>query len=99
MKRKTALARCTILLITCFSISLFSFSQTSPLKVSGKVVDENGKPMVGVNVLVKSTPVGTTTNADGNFAINAPSGKSVLVFSFIGYEEQEVTLMIEMKFL
>ena len=92
MKRKTALARCIILLITCFSISLFSFSQTSPLKVSGKVVDENGKPMVGVNVLVKSTPLGTTTDADGNFAINAPSGKSVLVFSFIGYEEQEVIL-------
>jgi len=92
MKRKTALARCIILLITCFSISLFSFSQTSPLKVSGKVVDENGKPMAGVNVLVKSTPLGTTTDADGNFAINAPSGKSVLVFSFIGYEEQEVIL-------
>src|SRR4026207_1746731 len=98
MKRKTALARCTILLITCFSISLLSFSQkqppatTSPIKVSGRVVDENGKPMVGVNVLVKSTPSGTTTDADGNFAINVPSGKSVLVFSFIGYEEQEVIL-------
>jgi TonB-linked SusC/RagA family outer membrane protein len=92
MKRKTGLARCTILLITSFCISLLSYSQTSPLKVSGRVVDENGKPMVGVNVLIKSTPLGTTTNADGNFAVNAPSGKSVLVFSFIGYEEQEVEL-------
>jgi len=90
MKRKTALARVTILLLF-FSISLVSFSQNN-FKVSGKVNDESGKPVAGATVTVKGTTIATATTTDGTFALNAPSGKSVLVVSSIGFEALEVAI-------
>lgn len=58
--------------------------------VSGVVSDASG-PLPGVNVLVKGTSTGTSTNFDGEFQINANSGDT-LVFSFIGYLSQEVVV-------
>jgi TonB-linked SusC/RagA family outer membrane protein len=45
-----------------------------------------------VNVLLKGTTIGTTTNADGNFTLNAPDGSGILVFSYIGYTTEEVAV-------
>jgi TonB-linked SusC/RagA family outer membrane protein len=59
--------------------------------VSGKVVDENDQPLVGVNILVKGTTIGTTSSSDGSFAISVPEG-STLVFSFIGYLVEEIVV-------
>ena len=57
--------------------------------VSGTVTDENGMPLLGVNVLVKNTSNGTTTDFDGNFEIN--TGESAtLVFSFLGFISKEI---------
>lgn len=67
----------------------YAFSQT---RVTGRVTtadDGNGLP--GVSILEKGTSNGTVTNADGNYAINV-GANAVLVFSFIGYTTQEVTL-------
>ncbi|MCW5911950.1 MAG: TonB-dependent receptor [Cyclobacteriaceae bacterium] len=58
--------------------------------VSGKTVAQGGEPLPGVNVLVKGTNNGTTTDATGNFTVGGLSENSVLVFSFIGYKTQEV---------
>jgi len=55
------------------------------------VVDEKGEPLPGVNVVVKNTSLGATTNADGRYSLTAPAG-ATLVFSFVGYEAQEVSL-------
>ena len=90
MKRKTALARVTILLLF-FSISLVSFSQNN-FKVSGKVNDDSGKPVSGATVTVKGTKIATATTTDGTFSLNAPSGKSVLVITSIGFAELEVPI-------
>src|SRR5688572_18200984 len=57
--------------------------------VKGKVADETGAGMPGVNIIVKGTTNGTTTDGNGNYALNATSD-AVLVFSFIGYLTQEV---------
>lgn len=58
--------------------------------VSGKVTDAaNGSLMAGVNIVVKGTTVGTTTDAEGAYAISVESGET-LVFSFIGFQSQEV---------
>jgi hypothetical protein len=57
--------------------------------VKGKVVDENGTPAPGVSVRIKGTTTGTITDANGSFSINAPAN-AVLIFSFLGYENQEV---------
>lgn len=59
--------------------------------VTGKVTDNNGLPLAGINVLIKGTKTGTATDAAGNFSINAKKG-DVLVFSGIGYESQEIVV-------
>jgi len=63
----------------------------SQVSVSGTIKDENGSPLPGVNVLEKGTTNGTTTDSEGVFKISAP-GSAVLVFSFIGYLTQEITV-------
>lgn len=59
--------------------------------VSGRITAQGGDALPGVNVLVKGTTNGTTTDADGNFRITVSSG-DILVFSFIGYQTQEVSV-------
>lgn len=58
--------------------------------ITGTVKDGAGSAMPGVNVIVKGTSVGTTTDVGGKYTISMPDGSSVLVFSFIGYASQEV---------
>ena len=59
--------------------------------VSGSVKDANGAGLAGVSVVVKNSTTGTNTNIDGKFSISV-SPNAVLVFSFIGYTSQEVTV-------
>lgn len=59
--------------------------------VTGTVADETGTGMPGVNVLVKGTPTGTVTDAQGAFSISAPSS-ATLVFTFVGYKTSEVAV-------
>jgi len=58
--------------------------------VKGTVVDEKGMAMPGVTVKLKGTSEGTQTASDGKFSLNVPSENSTLVFSFIGYNSQEL---------
>lgn len=60
--------------------------------VSGKVVDPKGVPLVGVAVAVVGTTVGVISNGDGRYVANVPAGKTQLSFSYIGYDEQVVTI-------
>ncbi|RYY18187.1 MAG: TonB-dependent receptor, partial [Cytophagaceae bacterium] len=64
--------------------------QTGP-PITGRITDEKGEPLPGANVIVKGTAIGTATNADGNYSLNAPAG-ATLVFSFVGYPAQEIPL-------
>lgn len=59
------------------------------LTVSGHVVDETGEALIGATVMQKNSTNGTATDIDGHYSIKVPS-KSVLVFSYVGYESQEV---------
>ncbi|HEY5408386.1 MAG TPA: SusC/RagA family TonB-linked outer membrane protein [Ginsengibacter sp.] len=64
-------------------------------RIKGKVISsEDGQPLAGVSVIVKDShiPVGTVTNQNGNFSINIPEGIKKVIFSFIGYQTQEVVL-------
>ena len=60
--------------------------------VSGTVTDDGGQPLPGVNVVEKGTTNGTTTDVSGKFSLNVQGESSILVFSFIGYATQEVTV-------
>lgn len=60
-------------------------------KIKGTVVDAQGEPIIGANVVQKGTSNGTVTDLDGNFQLAVPAG-SVLTVSFIGYKTQEITV-------
>ncbi|MTI38542.1 DUF3520 domain-containing protein [Fulvivirga lutimaris] len=63
----------------------------SQIRISGKVTSINeGSPLPGVNVVVKGTTIGTVTDINGEFTIEAPNSKSILVFSFIGLATEEI---------
>ncbi|PWJ53894.1 TonB-linked SusC/RagA family outer membrane protein [Dyadobacter jejuensis] len=62
--------------------------------VTGKVfAKEDGGPLPGVNVVVKGTMVGTSTDSDGKYSIAVPSTESILVFSYLGYSTQELPVL------
>lgn len=66
-------------------------AEMAQVTVTGKVQDELGNPMPGVTVRQKDNPsYGTVTNAKGNYSINVPDNNTTLVFSYIGYETQEL---------
>ena len=58
-------------------------------RITGRVLDDNGEPLIGVNVHVEGTSVGSITDIDGNFILEAPVG-SVLSISYVGYTPQTV---------
>ena len=60
------------------------------MPISGKVVSDNGEAIAGASILVKGTNIGTKTDANGNFSFNVPDN-AILIFSYIGYENQEVS--------
>lgn len=61
-------------------------------EVSGTIKDPEGVPLPGVNILVKGSSIGTTSDTNGNYKISVPDGTEILVFSFIGYKTQEVLI-------
>lgn len=71
-------------------LSLLAFSQQRT--VTGKVSGPDSKPIFGVSVSVKGGNTGTTTSADGTFSISMPANSDVLVFTYIGYDPQEVSV-------
>lgn len=76
------------LLLTTAALSLQAQTRN---QVSGKVTDKAGEPLIGATVVVVGTTTGTTTDIDGNYAINAPAAGQ-LKFSYIGYAEQTVEI-------
>ena len=71
---------------------LFSLSINGQTKaITGKVQDDS-ESLIGVNILVKGTSTGTTTDIDGNFRVENVSENDVLVFSYTGYDAQEVVV-------
>jgi len=67
--------------------------QTPPqeVRLTGTVTDVNGEPIIGANIVVPGTTIGTVTNVDGTYSMTLPRG-SVLRFSYIGYTGQEFTI-------
>jgi TonB-linked SusC/RagA family outer membrane protein len=90
------------LILQCMSFSLLSVGNILPpdisfatvkneidVEISGTVVDESGAPIPGATVSVKGTSIGTATDLDGRYSLSVPE-EAILVFSFIGFESQEV---------
>ena len=71
------------------SKEIVSVNNDIAITVAGKVLDDGGLALPGVNVLEKNTTNGTTTDANGRFSIVVQDENSILVFSFIGYQTME----------
>jgi len=67
-------------------------TRLQPMTVTGQITDENGEPLPGVAVMVKGTTRGTLTDAEGEYTIEVEDQAAVIVFSFVGYSTQEVTV-------
>jgi TonB-linked SusC/RagA family outer membrane protein len=92
--RKSFTTTRVFLLLGCMLYLLgspsFAFAQGGSVK--GEVVSDVGEVLPGVNVLIKGSSRGTTTDADGQFRLGDVTPADVLVFSFIGYTTQELTV-------
>lgn len=67
-----------------------AWEQSRAITVTGKVTDEKGEGLPGVNVILKGTDKGTTTDVTGGFQLAVPDENALLVISFLGYKRQEV---------
>ena len=76
-----------ILLLGLLDVGAFA-QQT----ISGRVTSETGEALPGVSILAKGSTVGTATDIDGNYTLNAPATAETLVFSFIGYRTVEISI-------
>ena len=85
MKKKLT----SVLLFLAMSVGVVS-AQTS--KVTGKVIGEDGEPVIGASIIVKGTTVGTVTDFDGNFELEVPANGKQLVISYIGMKSKEVVV-------
>ncbi len=77
-----------ILFVLSILFTSIIYSQT---KITGTIIDENGSPMIGVNIIEKGTRNGASTDFDGKYSINAPSN-GVLEFSYLGYLTKDINI-------
>ena len=81
--------RISALFICVFLANILLAQKTNIL---GRVTDNLGNPLSNVSILVKGSTIGSTTSADGRYTISVPSPKSVLVFSYVGFQSREETV-------
>ncbi len=79
------------LLMVMLSLIL-GFAQAQTQVLTGKILDESGTGLPGVNILVKGSSLGTTTDANGTFNLEVGPSDNILVVSFIGYRTSEVVI-------
>ncbi|MFD2934241.1 SusC/RagA family TonB-linked outer membrane protein [Spirosoma flavum] len=81
-----------LILISTLTIIARAHNAPADQPVSGLVLDEKGSPLTGVNIQIRGTTRGTTSDARGAYRIEVPNGSTILVFSYIGYKKQEITV-------
>ena len=94
-KKRRAIPRFSQLLFSLVVVVLVQFqamAQSHTQEISGKVTDELGEPLIGVSLHIKGTTTGTQTGANGLYRVQVPEGKSTLVFTYVGYKDQEVVV-------
>jgi TonB-dependent SusC/RagA subfamily outer membrane receptor len=76
-------------LLMFLSMATYAIAQRT---ITGMISSPDGDPLVGASVVVKGTSVGALTDVDGKFTLAVPKEAQSLVFSFVGYQTQEVPL-------
>ncbi|MFD2563915.1 SusC/RagA family TonB-linked outer membrane protein [Aquimarina rubra] len=80
------------LLRKCIPILLLMIGSglSAQIDISGAVTSEDGVPILGANVTVQNTTIGTTTDFDGLYRISVPDENSILIFSYVGFADQKI---------
>lgn len=86
------MAKRILLNITFILFACIAFAQDASITITGTVLDENKKPLMGANVVVKGTTTGTTTDEAGKYSIAVPNTSNTLVISYLGYTSKEVSV-------
>ncbi len=85
---KRTIGMCSILFFSLVWVS----AQAQTRDISGQVLDEAGSSLPGVNVVLKGTSQGTVTDIEGNYSISVEGENPILVFSYVGYIQEEVAV-------
>ena len=91
MKNKFLISRCTKMLLLTLFCAMFSSAYAQSKTITGKVVDNYGIPLPGVNIILDETTIGTQTNFDGEYTIEAQP-EDIIVFSYLGFKSQRITV-------
>ena len=86
---KSIFIKTQILLVAILTVFSVHVMAQKGLSVTGKIVNNDGEPMVGVTIVEVGTSNGTTSNVDGSYSISVKGNKSVLTFEFLGYTSQQ----------
>jgi TonB-dependent starch-binding outer membrane protein SusC len=78
-------------LLLLFALSISSGLMAQNIEVNGTIKNAGGEPIPGVSVLIKNSSAGTISNSKGEFSVSV-NGSGTLVFSFMGYESQEINV-------
>ncbi len=85
-------SRRLIFILTAWLLSMQVFANTAEINISGQVTDaQDGSALPGVNVLIKGTQMGTVTDSNGRYSLSVDE-EAILVFSYIGYATQEISV-------
>lgn len=87
----TTISKFSFLLIICLGAMIRTVS-AQQINVTGKVIDPSGLSMPGVTILEQGTTNGTVTDIDGEYRITVSSPESILVFSFVGFQTQSISV-------
>ncbi|TFH50338.1 MAG: hypothetical protein E4G92_00245 [Bacteroidia bacterium] len=90
MKKRVTYSRAALLLLFGLLVSATAFPQA--LKVSGTLKSNTGETLPGVNVVVRGTTNGVLSGTDGSYTLDNVSPNAVIVYSFIGYRTEEVSV-------
>jgi TonB-linked SusC/RagA family outer membrane protein len=106
MKKKFLLKkhnRIRIVLVFLLLVNFTGSSYSQGRSISGTVTSEGGEPLPGVNIFIKGTTSGTASDVNGKYTLNVPDNDAVLVFSYLGYLEEQVVVgnqsVINMKLI
>ena len=78
--------------VSSIFLLFFSFAFSQQKTVTGRVTDQESKPLFNATVTVKGTNISTTTNADGQYSITLPANANTLIFSYVGYQVNETNV-------
>ena len=80
-------------ILLTLTLAFFTLTATAQTTLRGTVTDaETGEPLIGANVVVPGTSVGTSTDVDGTYTLNVPAGSTELLLTYTGYQDRTVEI-------